>query len=326
MTARREPPARPDPSPPASWPPGPRRPDPRDPEPRRPGRTPRIPRERLNLSAGLASIAVAVTLVALKGWALLATGALSVAASLVDSLVDLIASSAALLGILYAARPPDDDHTFGHNSIEDLVALGQAALVTASAGAIGWQAVGRLREPQALSAEAAGLGVMLAATGLTLALVLWQGHVARRTGSRIVAADRLHYLSDLLPNLGAILALLAAGAGILWLDPVTALLACVVLLWGARRIGSAAWHALMDRQADPALVRRIAGIVAAHPGLAGFHDLRTRTAGSRLFIQVHIELDGAQSLREAHAVGAALRKKLLKAFPDADVIIHKDPV
>ena len=90
---------------------------------------------RLNLSAGLASVGVALFLVTLKLWALVATGALSVAASLTDSALDLIASLAGLAGIVYAARPPDEDHSFGHSSAEDLVSLGQALLVTASAAA-----------------------------------------------------------------------------------------------------------------------------------------------------------------------------------------------
>jgi ferrous-iron efflux pump FieF len=284
-------------------------------------------RHRLNRSAGLASIAVALVLVALKLWALLATGALSVAASLVDSVIDAIASTAGLAGILYAARPPDEDHSFGHTSIEDLVALGQALLVGASAGYICWQAVARLGAPPSLAAEGAGLAVMAAASVLTLALVAWQTHVARRTGSRIVVADRLHYLSDLLPNLGAMLALFAAGAlGVLWLDPAVALAACAVLLWSAARIGLAAWHSLMDRRAAPALVARIEAIVAGHPGVAGYHDLRTRTAGTRTFIQVHIELDGRQSLDAAHAIAASLKRRLVETVPEADVIIHKDPV
>ena len=162
---------------------------------------------------------------------------------------------------------------------------------------------------------------------VTLALVLWQGRVAARTGSRIVAADRLHYLSDLLPAAGAILAIVASSRfGVHWLDPVVALAACAVLVLGARRIGSAAWDALMDRRADPELIEKIAGIVAAHPGVIGFHDLKTRTAGTRVFIQVHLELDGAQSLYAAHEIGAGVRHALLDAVPNSDVIIHKDPV
>jgi ferrous-iron efflux pump FieF len=161
---------------------------------------------------------------------------------------------------------------------------------------------------------------------VTTVLVLWQGRVARATGSRIVAADRLHYVADLLPAAGAIVALYAAGRwGVLWLDPVVALVACVVLLMGARQIGLGAWHALMDRAADREVIETVERIVGAHPGVIAFHDLRTRTAGSRVFIQIHLELDGEQSLRAAHDIGAGVRRALLAAIPNADVIIHHDP-
>jgi ferrous-iron efflux pump FieF len=282
--------------------------------------------QRLNVSAGVASVAVALVLVVIKGWALWVTGALSVAASLADSAVDLLASTAGLAGIVYAAKPADADHSFGHSSAEDLVALGQALLITASAGVIGWNAVGRLASPQALGAEAAGLVAMAASIVITFGLVVWQGRVSRSTGSRIVAADRLHYVGDLVPSLGAMVALLASKRlGVGWVDPVVALLACVVLVVGARRIGLGAWNALMDRAADPALLAELGEIIRAQPGVLGFHDLKTRTAGSRTFIQVHLELDGAQSLRAAHEIGAGVRHALLAAVPNSEVIIHKDP-
>ena len=95
-------------------------------------------------------------LVAIKLWALAATGALSVAASLADSALDLLASSRGLPGSSTPRKPPDEDHAFGHTSAEDLVALGQALLVAVSAGLIGWSAVGRLAAPQPLAAEEAG--------------------------------------------------------------------------------------------------------------------------------------------------------------------------
>jgi ferrous-iron efflux pump FieF len=282
---------------------------------------------RLNLSAGLASVAVALSLVALKLWALVSTGALSIAASLTDSALDLLASSAGLLGILYAAKPPDAEHSFGHSAVEDLVALGQAVLVAGSALLIGWRAVSRLSEPEPLSDEGTGIAVMAVSIALTLALVLWQRRVARATGSRIVAADQLHYLGDLLPNIGAIAALAASAFwGVGWLDPVVALAACAMLLIGARSIGLRSWHALMDRSADAGTVARIERILRNEPAIAGFHDLRTRTSGTRIFIQVHLELDGNQSLNQAHAVGARLRRAIIAELPQADVIIHKDPV
>jgi len=282
--------------------------------------------QRLNVSAGVASVSVAVVLVAIKAWALAATGALSVAASLADSAVDLFASAAGLVGIIYAAKPPDEDHSFGHTSAEDLVALGQALLIVASAGLIGWHAVGRLAAPPALNAERAGLVVMAASIVITFGLVVWQGRVAKTTRSRIVAADRLHYVGDLIPTSGAMVALVASRRlGISWLDPIIALAACLFLVAGAYRIGIGAWNALMDRAADPALLARLDAIITAQPGVLGYHDLKTRSAGSRTFIQVHLELDGTQSLQAAHDIGAGVRRALLAAVADSEVIIHQDP-
>lgn len=281
----------------------------------------------MNISAGLASAGVATVLVALKLWALGQTGALSVAASLADSAMDLMVSLGALAALIYAARPADEDHAFGHSSAEDLAALGQAIFVLISAGVIAGAALLRLSDanPAPLQAEGAGILVMGVSVALTAGLVMWQGWVARKTGSRVVAADRLHYLGDLLPNIGAIAALVASkywnmGA----IDQVVALAAAALLAIGALRIGKGAWDALMDRRADPAIIAGIAEMTANWHGVRGFHDLKTRTAGSRIFVNLHIELDGGQSLRDAHDIGAGLRRAILAAYPQCDVIIHKD--
>jgi ferrous-iron efflux pump FieF len=281
----------------------------------------------LAISAGLASVLVAGLLVALKLWALAETGALSIAASLADSAMDLMMSLGAAAAIVYAARPADEDHAFGHTSVEDLIALAQAIFILISAGVIGLSAAVRLMapEPPQLAAEGRGLIVMVTSVALTLGLVWWQGRVARRTGSKVVAADRLHYLGDLLPSLGAIAALWASSRyGIGSVDAVVALGAAGVLVVGALRIGKGAWDALMDRAAHPDIQAGIAQIARDWPGVRGFHDLKTRTAGSRVFVHLHIELDGDQPLRDAHEIGAGLRRAILAAYPQTDVIIHKD--
>ena len=282
---------------------------------------------RLNISAGVVSIGVAATLVMVKLWALGQTGALSVAASLADSAMDLMVSLGALAALIYAARPADEDHAFGHTSAEDLAALGQAIFILISAGVIAAAAAFRLWNPlpNTLMAESRGMLAMAFAVALTLGLVLWQGQVARKTGSRVVAADRLHYLGDLLPNIGALVSLWASSRyGLVSVDSVVALGAAVMLALGAWRIGRGAFDALMDRRADPAVIEGITAIVRTFPGVYGFHDLKTRTAGSRTFVNLHIELDGTQTLRAAHDIGAALRREILDTFPQTDVIIHKD--
>ena len=285
------------------------------------------PQLRLTLTASAASVAVAGLLVLLKLWALGSTGALSVAASLADSAMDLMISLGAMAAILYAAKPADEDHAFGHSSAEDLAALAQAVFILISAGVIGWAAVARLLsdDPAPLRDEGHGIAVMVASVAITLGLVLWQGHVARATGNKVVAADRLHYLGDLLPNIGAILSLAVSAAfGLPSVDSVVALGAAGMLVVGALRIGSGAWDALMDRRADPRIIAGIEAIARDWPGVHGFHDLKTRTAGSRVFVNLHIELDGDQPLRQAHDIGAALRRAIIEAYPQADVIIHKD--
>lgn len=284
---------------------------------------------RLNYSAGVASVVVAMTLVALKLWALIATGALSVAASLADNALDVMMSVGALAAIAYATRPADDDHAFGHTSAEDLSALVQSALVLLSAGLIAAMAVSRLLAAEAPSVEAEGwgIGVMLVSIVLTGALVLWQRFVARTTGNRVVAADSLHYLGDLVPTLGVLVALVASGWwGWARLDSAIALIAAIWIARAGLGIGRRAWDALMDHSAPPEVLDTIHAIAADWPGLTGHHDLKTRMAGSRTFISLHVELDGRQSLNDAHAVADALEHRLEQAVPGAEVIIHLDPV
>lgn len=281
----------------------------------------------LNISAGVASVTVALILVALKLWALGMTSSLSVAASLADSALDLMMSLGGLMAIFYAARPADEDHAFGHTSVEDLAALAQSIFILVSGGAIAWSAVHRLMAdtPTQLGAQGPGMAVMALSILLTLALVLWQRRVASRTGSRVVAADSLHYLSDLIPNIGAIAALwVSRQFGLGAVDNVVALATAAILVAGSLRIGKGAWDALMDRRADPALIEGIGRIAADWPGVRGYHDLKTRTAGSVVFVNIHIELDGDQSLRAAHGIGAGLRRKIIETYPQCDVIVHKD--
>lgn len=284
---------------------------------------------RLNLSAGVLSVTVALVLVLAKLWAFGATGSLSIAATLADSALDLLMSLGGLAAIAYAAKPADEDHAFGHTSAEDLAALGQSVFILISAAIIATAAVSRLRSgaPSELAAQGLGMAIMVFSILLTLGLVWWQRRVARHTGNKVVAADSLHYIGDLIPNVGAILALWASHQfGLGSVDSAVALIAAGLMVLGAVRIGKGAWDALMDRRADPAVIAGIKVIAGDFPGVQGFHDLKTRVAGSRIFVNLHIELDGDQSLNDAHAIGAALRRAIVAAYPRCDVLIHKDPV
>ncbi|MEJ2022369.1 MAG: cation diffusion facilitator family transporter [Maritimibacter sp.] len=282
----------------------------------------------MNLSAGIASSSVALTLVVLKLWALGETHALSVAASLADSAMDLMVSLGGLAALIYAARPADDDHTYGHTAAEDLAALAQSLFIMASASVIGWAAIDRLLNPEAtpLYNQTSGMVVMSVSIVLTAGLVLWQRYVLRHTRSKVIEADSLHYLGDLIPNIGAIASLwISKSFGLGQIDSVVALGAALMLAVGAIRIFKRAWDALMDRAAPDEVIEEATRIIRDWPGVFGYHDLQTRMSGSRYFFTVHIELDGQKTLDETHAVAAALRRALLRAYPGSYVMIHQDP-
>ncbi|WP_068113656.1 cation diffusion facilitator family transporter [Tropicimonas marinistellae] len=284
---------------------------------------------RLNISAAIASACVAAVLVGIKLWALGHTGALTIAASLADSAIDLMMSFAGLAAIVYASRPPDEDHGFGHSSAEDLAALGQALFLLGAAVVIGVAGARRLLtpEPPALADEGAGIAVMIVSIILTGALIAWQRYVAARTKNRVIEGASLQYIGDLIPNIGAICSLWASASfGLTSVDSAVAIATAGILVAGAFGIGRSAWHALMDREADPDTVAEIAAMARDWPGINGFHDLRTRSSGQRLFVNIHVEIDGRLPLTAAHDIGAGLRHAILEAFPQADVIIHHDPV
>ncbi|WP_374467258.1 cation diffusion facilitator family transporter [Ferrovibrio sp.] len=281
---------------------------------------------RLMRRATNASVAVALVLIMAKLAAWMVTGSVSLLASLVDSLLDALASLVNLLAVRHALTPADDEHRFGHGKAEALAGLGQAALIVGSALFLVVESIDRLLQPQPVEQGLAGIVVMLLSITLTAALVLYQRHVVRQTGSLAVTADRLHYVGDLATNLAVIAALVLASRGdFAWFDPVCALAIAAVILKSAIDIVRGALHHLMDREMADADRERILAVVRAHPDARALHDLRTRQAGNQVFIQFHLELDPELSLREAHRISDEIEMRLLDLFPGAEVIIHQDP-
>ncbi len=277
--------------------------------------------------AARASVCVAGVLVVLKLLAYYATGSVAILSSLVDSALDAAASILNMLAIGHALEPPDEDHRFGHGKAEALAGLGQAAFITASGGFLLVEAGSRLVRPSPIDQGLVGIAVMVASIILTLGLVRYQRRIARQTGSLAVAADSVHYLSDLLANVGVIAALiLAVQFGLWWADPLFAAAAGLYILISAWRIGKVAWDQLMDREASAELRAQIEQVATGIAGVEGVHDLRTRLAGARCFIQMHIEMDGTLPLVQAHAIAEQVEAAVRKAVPRAEVLIHEDPV
>jgi len=283
-------------------------------------------RSRLMRRAALAAVAVSAVLVVLKAVAYIVTGSVAMMASLADSALDLFASSINLFAIREALTPADREHRFGHGKAEPLAGLAQGAFIAGSATFLVVESVGRIVSPRAVDHALVGLAVMVFSIVAVLGLVLYQRLAVARTGSIAIRADRLHYLGDLLTNVGVALGIvLSARLHILIADPVVGLGVAAVLAASAWTVFRQSYDQLMDRELPDDERERIKAIVREHKDVRNLHDLRTRAAGIAKFIQLHIELDPAISLTRAHEVSDEVESDLLAAFPDAQVIIHQDP-
>ena len=246
--------------------------------------------------------------------------------SLVDSLLDVAASMVNLLAVRHALRPADPEHRFGHGKAEPLAGLGQSAFIVGSALFLGLAAVNRLFKPVAIDHISWGIGVMVVSLGATLSLIAFQKYVIHRTRSVAISADSLHYVGDLLVNGSVIVALGMVGlTGWHFIDPLLALLIALYVLYTAGQIIVRSFNLLMDRELPEQDRQRIRDIVAAEAEVIDMHELRTRSAGQRDFIQLHLELERTLPLWHAHAIADRVEERLREAFPGADIIIHEDP-
>ena len=272
------------------------------------------------------SVGVAVVLIALKAFALGASGSVSILASLADSALDLVASLVTFVAVRWAAAPGGEQHRFGRGKGEALAALVQAGLVFASATFIGWEAIQRIFDPRPVTAGGWGVTVILISTVLTLGLVWMQTRAIRQSASMAIAADRAHYAADLAANavvlIGVISGAFLAAPG---LDAAAGLVVSVWLFWGALGMLRGAADHLLDRAVPDSDRIAVTTAVLSDPRIHGVHQLRTRMAGSVMMIQMHVDMDPALTLEAAHAIIVEAENRLLAAFPMADILIHPDP-
>lgn len=289
---------------------------------------PTAPEERAKLTsrAAIASSTMAVTLIVLKTYAAIQTSSMAMLGSLADSGLDLVASLIVLFAVRIAAQPADHEHRFGHGKAEALAALVQVILISFSAMFIGFRSTQRLISGAQTGAAELGIGVSVVAMILTIALISYQRHVVKRTGSLAIATDRLHYSSDLMLNGSVILALaLDQLGGLAGADAVFGLLIAAWLLWGAWSASSHALDQLMDREWPDELRERFLTAAKEYPELAGLHDFRTRTSGNHQFAQFHVWVPREWTVQEAHDRLDAAEEALQQRFPNTEILIHVDP-
>lgn len=270
---------------------------------------------------------VACILILGKFTAWLKTDSLSLQASLIDSLLDLAASLINFFVIRQALKPADEEHRFGHGKAEALGGLGQSAFIAGSAIWLLIDMVHRLIAPHPLTDPGTGTIVMVLATILTTGLVIFQRYVVKETRSMAIAADSLHYQSDILTNIGVLISInLAVYMNWAWLDVLFGGGIAAYILYTSWHIGARSLNVLMDRELPDSDREQIINLALGHPHVLGIHDLRTRSSGLQEFIQMHLDLDDKISFVLAHEISETVEHAIQKAYPHAEVIIHQDPI
>jgi len=284
--------------------------------------------DRLLVQATYVSVGVALILIIVKTVAWLYTGSASILGSLIDSLMDSMASLITMLAVRYSIKPADSDHRFGHGKAESVAAIAQAAFVTGSGLFLLLYCLQHMlhREPYVVEHTPIGIALIVFAILLTLALLAFQSYVIQKTNSEAIRADRMHYKSDVLMNVVVIAALFSAYFGWSNIDLVFGILIACYISYGAVRIGYDAVQTLMDKELSPEIDAQILAVACKHPKVCGAHDLRTRQAGGTYIIQLHIELEDSTSLQQAHQISDEVERGIQALYPRADIIIHQDPL
>jgi len=278
-------------------------------------------------NATYASVFVAIVLIVLKYFAWYITGSVSLLSTLLDSLVDLSASVLNLFAVRLAIRPPTKNYTFGHGKFESLSALIQAFFIMGSALFFIREIYQQIFYEEKIQEPYVGVVVMIISIIITTLLLAYQRYVVKKTKSLAISADSIHYFSDLLINACVIVALIGTWyLGWEWIDSAIGICIGIYVLYMAVKITIEPLQVLMDRELNEEEREKIEDLVRSNSDVKGFHDLRTRSAGQNIFIQMHLELDKELSLERAHEISDEVKESIESVFPGAEVLIHQDPV
>jgi cation diffusion facilitator family transporter len=274
------------------------------------------------------SIAAALATIALKTLAWWITDSVGLLSDAIEGTINLVGATVALAMISVAARPPDEDHAFGYTKAEYFASGLEGTLILIAAIAIGIAAVDRLITPRALEHVGGGLAVSAAASliNYTVAQRLYQaGHHYR---SIALEADARHLMTDVWTSAGVI-----AGVAGAWLtgwqrlDPLIALAVAAHILWAGYRLMQRSIHGLLDRALPDEKMEALKDVLARHRSRGiDFHALRTRQAGARSFVTLHVLVPADWTVARGHDLAHVVEEDIRTALPDAAVMTHVEPL
>jgi cation diffusion facilitator family transporter len=296
--------------------------------------SPATRQDREKQSAALTSLIAAVGLTAFKVVIGVITGSLGILAEAAHSGLDLVAALMTFLAVRFSGRPPDSTHLYGHGKVENLSALFETLLLLATCVWIVQEAVHRLISHSGdVEVNWWSFAVMLTSIVIDFSRSRVLYRAARKYNSQALEADALHFRTDIWSSGVVILGLLAVKAAEWWPrlgflrsgDAVAALGVSAVVVWVSIELGRRTIDGLLDT-APAGMEQRIAAAVEAVPGVRNCHQVRIRYSGPSLFVDLHVLVDGSQTLAQAHDVTEVIEAAIRDIVPDADVTVHPEPV
>jgi len=279
------------------------------------------------IAAASLSIFTALALVILKLLTGLFTGSLAVLTSAIDSLLDILMSGINLMAIRHAEQPADEDHPYGHGKFETLATIFQAFVIAASGVWIIYEAVQRMIESSPIKQTGIGIIVMCISTVASFMISRHLRRVAKATDSSALEADSLHFSMDVYTNLALLAGLVLISLFDLpWLDPLMSLLVAIYIIFESLRLLRQGMRDVLDEQLPETVRKEIEELINDHKhDLFGYHNLRTRRAGSQKLIDFHLTVCKHLSVEEAHDITDYIEKKIGEEIIGTDVTIHVEP-
>jgi cation diffusion facilitator family transporter len=268
-------------------------------------------------------------LIALKVVAGLLTGSVAILTEAIHSSVDLAASFIAYFSVRQAETPADAQHRYGHEKFENVAAAAEGVLILIGSGVIVYAAVRSLIEGPELDRLGIGIGVVAFATVVNLVVSSWLYKQAEASQSPALESDAAHLRTDAYTSAGVLVGLgLAQITGAHWLDPAIALVIAAAIVVTGMRIVARSWGVLVDEALPDAEQTAIREAIEAFAGrgIVGYHQLRTRRAGARRYVDLHVQFQSGTSLEDAHGTAHALQDEIARRLPGGiDVLIHLEP-
>ena len=278
--------------------------------------------------AAAVSIISNTLLIALKLVAGVVTGSIAILTEAIHSAIDLVASVIAFFSVRKAGQPADEDHPYGHDKVENVAAGIEGMLILVGAGVIIYESIRRLAEGSEVESLGFGIAVIGFSAVANLGVSTYLYRQARATESPALEGDAAHLRTDAMTSVGVLVGLvLVELTGAEWIDPAAALLVAVAIVVAGVRILNRTSRVLVDEALPQDELDAVAEAVASHgaPELVGFHKLRARRAGSRRYIDMHVQFREGTSLQRAHQISHELQSSITARLRGADVLIHLEP-